>query len=106
MILMMIILTELNRQQKLPHSTSFKDRVYLPIKKERAAVCALLGEQMTMAEFIASPDITSETGRMIKDLIQHLLQTNKDGIHPLNKRFIRIVCTTAQGLLQVTNYPP
>ena len=70
-------------EQKLSQSTSFKERVFLPDKKERTAVCALLGEQISMAEFIASPDIASETGRMITNLVQHILQTNQDGIHPV-----------------------
>ena len=95
-------------EQKLPQSTSFKDRVFLPDKKERTAVCALLGEQISMAEFIASPDIASETGRMITNLVQHILQNNQDGIHPVYKRFIQNVCkpTSARGLFQVTNYLP
>ena len=95
-------------EQKLPQSTSFKDRVFLPDKKERTAVCALLGEQISMAEFIASPDIASETGRMITNLVQHILQNNQDGIHPVYKRFSQNVCkpTSARGLFQVTNYLP
>ena len=94
--------------QKLAQSTAFKDRVFLPLAEERVLVCALLAEQISNEEFLASPDITSEAGLLISNLIQFLEESQQGDINPVYKRLISNLCkpTSARGFLQVTNFLP
>ena len=105
-------MSELDRHpdddQILPQSTVFQDRVFLPDATERSLVCALLGDQMSLEEFLLAPDIESDNGNLILDLVFHLHESGPDIILPPYKRFIKNVCkpTSARGLLQVTNFLP
>ena len=94
--------------QVLTQSTVFKDRVFLSNSMERSTVCSLLGNQISKDDFVTSPDIESENGILVRDLVQFLDEDGHHEIHPVYKRFLRNVSkpTSARGLLQVTNFLP
>ena len=90
----------------LSQSTTNKDRTFLSNKIERSLVCSLFGNQINLDDFIQSPDITSENGILIRDLIEFI--DGPEEIALPYKRFIKNVCkpSSVRGLLQVTNFMP
>jgi hypothetical protein len=83
-------------------------RVFLPDKTQRSTVCALLGEKLSLDDFLISQDVESENGMMIMDLVQYLDEKGYEQIPPAYKALLKNVCkpSSAHGLLQVTNYLP
>ena len=94
--------------ETLTQSTKFKERVFLSNSKERSAVCSLLGNQMSMQDFLICPDITTDNGRLLQSLIQYLDQNGYNEIPNPYRRLMKNICmpTSARGLLQVSNFLP
>ena len=92
----------------LQQSTQSKKRVFLTSKKERAAVCQILTGDISMQDFCEVSEITSDNGRLIMDMVRHILQTFPDEMPSSYKHFIANVCkpTSVRGLLQVLTSEP
>ena len=73
---------------------------------ERSVVCTLLGNQMSMDDFLICPDIRTDNGRMIQSIVQFLDQNGYDVIPRAFNRFIKNVClpSSARGFFQVSNF--
>ena len=92
----------------LQQNTQSKDRVFFTSKKERAAVCQMLTGDISMQDFCEVSEITSDNGRLIMDMVRHILQTFHNEMPSSYKHFIANVCkpTSVRGLVQVLTPEP
>ena len=61
-----------NDETVLSQSTAYHDRIFLSIKKERKVVCDLLVGDLTMEQFIATDEISSANGLLIRNVVLHV----------------------------------
>ena len=59
----------------------------LPDLIERSTVCTLLGEQLSLDDFLISEDVESENGMMIMYLVQYLDERDMNKFHQHIKHF-------------------
>ena len=88
----------------LPQSTFFSKRVFLHNIKERHLVVELLAGDISKQEFCESPEIETENGRLVVNLVRALNHENDEELPAPYKRFIQNVCkpTSVRGFIQVT----
>jgi hypothetical protein len=91
-------------EEILCQGSYFRDRVFLSEIVERKLVCDLVTQGITVAEFLVSPEIQSENGVMLSQLVRHIdLRFNGQ----LPKEYARLLTniskpTSVAGLLQCT----
>ena len=89
----------------LPQSTFFSKRVFLHNIKERHLVVELLAGDIFKQEFCESPEIETENGPLVVNLVRAL---NHENDYELPAPFIQNVCkpTSVRGFIQVTCLEP
>ena len=89
----------------LDQSTTFAERTFLSIKKERDLVCKMLTMQISMAEFTSSQIIVSENGRLLQNLVRFIDTKFNSKLNGPFKSFIGYVSkhSSARSLLQVND---
>ena len=85
-------------------STTFQDRVLLPILKERSAVTDLVTGRTNYEEFVLNENITSENGLLVTDLVCFLMNKYADELPKQYATFLSNISktTSVRGLLQVS----
>ena len=88
----------------LAQGSHFKDRVFLSEISERKLVCQLVTGDITPGEFSTSPDIISENGIMLKQLVRDTNMRYQGQIPKVFVRFLTNISkpTSVAGLLQST----
>ena len=95
-------------EQVLLQGSHAKDRVFLSRKQERKLVQQLLTDALDYDAFVNSEVLTTENGRMLVPIVQHLQENFPDEIPPPYKRFIGNLCkpTSVASYMQVTRDEP
>ena len=93
-----------NDEEVLPQGSHFHDRVFLSQITERKLVCELVTGGITPGEFSTSPDITSENGTLLKQLVRDIDARYQGQIPKVFARFLSNISkpTSVAGLLQCT----
>ena len=88
--------------------SKFHDRQFLPNKKERDIVLELVTGSIDMDTFISNNQITSNTGKMLQDLVRHINSKWPLRLPKVYQTFITDICKTSSvvGLLQVNSSEP
>ena len=88
----------------LPQASHFKDRVFLNEITERKHVLDFLTGDISPGQFTRLPDMTSENGEMLKNLVNDLDTRFQGEIPKAYHRFMKNICkpTSVAGLLQCT----
>jgi hypothetical protein len=91
-------------EEVLTQGSYFQNRVFFSQISERKLVCELVTGGITPGEFVTSPDITSENGEMLKQLVRDIDTRYQGQIPKVFNRFLTNISkpTSVAGLLQCT----
>ena len=92
----------------LRQGSYFNDRVFLSENKERQLVCKLLTDTISQDDFLASNDIMTENGQMIRRLVELISVSWPDEIPPDYKTFLGNISkySSVAGFLEVSSPQP
>ena len=92
----------------LSQSTYFKTRIFITEKKERDFVCKLVTKEVTMEDFVQGKEIKSDNGKMLINLVKHILETFPEKIPHQYISLLTNVSknSSARSLLQTNTIEP